>query len=216
MRKIKSDALFVLGIIFIINAILGRYFVLPGYFESLENGSAINGGIPSDVDIWRIARYLLWAYSFKLGIYFIIIATLIKANVSRVKLILFSLFGLFYISLAYVPIPKYSSLFFGLGGAIMTIAIVMLVNKLGRLRSESYHETAIGIDLKIIGYFFFSMATYNLCPLLGVKGFALEPEKMIAYGAQTDAISFANHILIELVLGWVFVFIELLKENFEN
>jgi len=53
------------------------------------------------------------------------------------------------------------------------------------------------------GYFFFAMATYTLCPLLGVKAFALTPEKMIEYRLQQEAASFAFHILIELVLGWL-------------
>ena len=53
------------------------------------------------------------------------------------------------------------------------------------------------------GYFFFAMATYSLCPLMGVKAFALSPETMIQYGPQGEAASSAFHILIELVLGWV-------------
>ena len=57
----------------------------------------------------------------------------------------------------------------------------------------------------MIGYFFFGMASYTLCPLLGVKAFALEPEKMIQYGLQSEAASFAFHLLIELVLGWIFI-----------
>jgi hypothetical protein len=48
------------------------------------------------------------------------------------------------------------------------------------------------------------MATYTLCPLLGVKAFALAPEKMIQYGLQAEAASFAYHVLIELLLGWLF------------
>jgi hypothetical protein len=38
-----------------------------------------------------------------------------------------------------------------------------------------------------------------------VKTFALSPEKMIRYGLQAEAASFAFHLLIELVLGWLFI-----------
>ena len=63
------------------------------------------------------------------------------------------------------------------------------------------------------GYFFFGMATYTLCPLLGVKAFALSPEKMIQYGLQGEAASFAFHLLIELVLGWIFIALSFRKEK---
>ena len=63
------------------------------------------------------------------------------------------------------------------------------------------------------GYFFFAMATYTLCPFMGVKTFALAPEKMIQYGLQHEAGSFAFHILTELVLGWLFVALSVRSQN---
>ena len=57
------------------------------------------------------------------------------------------------------------------------------------------------------------MATYTLCPLLGVKAFALYPEKMIEFGLQAEAGSFAFHILIELVLGWLFIVLSFRKSS---
>jgi hypothetical protein len=58
-----------------------------------------------------------------------------------------------------------------------------------------YPKTDIKIDFyyRVIAYFFFAMATYNLCPLLVVKAFGLYPEKMIRYGLQSQTISFASH-----------------------
>ncbi|MFC1981440.1 hypothetical protein ACFLVN_04265 [Chloroflexota bacterium] len=75
MRKKTSIILLAVGIMFLINAIFGRYLVLPGYLESLENGSS---GIPDNVGVWKIIRYLMWAYSFKLGIFFIVLGALLK------------------------------------------------------------------------------------------------------------------------------------------
>ena len=57
------------------------------------------------------------------------------------------------------------------------------------------------------------LATYTLCPLMGIKTFALQPEKMINYGLQAEAASFTFHLLIELVLGWLFTFIGYKKER---
>jgi hypothetical protein len=73
----------------------------------------------------------------------------------------------------------------------------------GRAQLPEFQKTAS--DYRMVAYFFFGMATYTLCPLMGVKAFALYPEKMIGYGVQTEAGSFVFHLLIELVLGWVFL-----------
>jgi hypothetical protein len=57
------------------------------------------------------------------------------------------------------------------------------------------------------GYVFFAFATYNLCGFCGMGSFTLYPEKMIRFGLQSQAASQASPILIELVLGWFFIFL---------
>lgn len=120
--------------------------------------------------------------------------------------VLFLLIGFVYIGFAYTDLPYYSSLFYGICGGILTLAIMFLfVNVNVKVNIDvgtikmSPHTRKLFQNL---GYFFLAMAAYNLCPLFGVKCFALQPEKMIAYGLQTQAASFANHIMIELVLGF--------------
>ena len=66
MQKKIGIVLLVLGLLFLLNAIFGRYLVLPGYFQSLEAGVSASQ-IPEDVPIEKVLRYLLWAFSFKLG-----------------------------------------------------------------------------------------------------------------------------------------------------
>ena len=68
-------------------------------------------------------------------------------------------------------------------------------------------------DLRIIGYYFFIVATWNLCRVFGISGYALKPETMIKHGLQPVAITFASHIMIELLLGWLFIFLSIYKEN---
>ena len=62
-----------------------------------------------------------------------------------------------------------------------------------------------------LGFFFLIMAAYNLCPFCGVKCFALYPEKMIEYKLQNEAASFANHIMLELVLGFSFILLSKIR-----
>ena len=65
MPKI-STLLVILGFLFLINAIFGRYLVLPGYLAGLEAGGGTLAGASQVASPLKIARYLLWAYSFKL------------------------------------------------------------------------------------------------------------------------------------------------------
>jgi hypothetical protein len=202
-----------LGILFILNAIFGRYIVLPGYLESLESGSSYGGGVAQDATGWQIARYLIWAYSFKFGIFFIIIGVLLRTNIKLRRIWLYAAGGVVYLALAYIDIPGYHKLLFGIGGGIMSVLIVWILWLLAREHRENQKTGELSTELRIAGYFFLAMATYNMCPLLGIKGFALQPEKMIEYGLQAQAVSFASHVLIELVLGWVFIFLSHLSKR---
>lgn len=187
----------IIGFLFLLNAIFGRYIVLPGYFESLEKGVSAST-IPADVPILKVLRYLLWAFSFKFGMYFILLGFLFMNNRSVKDRILFSVIGLFYISIAYMELPFNYSWFFGFGGTIITISSIALF---WGITKEQTKVIQPGL-LRDLGFFFLVMAAYNLCPFCGVKCFALEPDKMIKYGLQSTAVSFANHILVELSLGF--------------
>lgn len=55
-------------------------------------------------------------------------------------------------------------------------------------------------------------ATCNLCPFMGVRIFGHYPEKMIRYGLQSEAASFASRLMIELFLGWIFIFLSYLRK----
>jgi hypothetical protein len=80
-------------------------------------------------------------------------------------------------------------------------------------RNRLTHSDKTTADYRLIAYFFFAMATYNLCPLLGVKTFGLYPEKMIRYDFEAEASAFASRIMIELILGWVFIFLSYRKRH---
>jgi hypothetical protein len=200
------------GIIFLTNAILGRYLVLPGFLSSLEAGSGSIETVSQVVPLWKIIRYLVWAYSFKLGIFFIGVGVLLRSSISTTRFRLILIGGIIYLLFAYIPIPGPYSLFFGIGGSIITVLLVFIF--IGWVRDREHLEgiEKASTDYRLIGYFFFAMATYNLCPLMGVKAFGLYPEKMIRFGLQSEAASFASRIMIELVLGWMFIFLSYCKK----
>ena len=205
MNKKTSAVLICVGIIFLLNAIFGRYLVLPGYLAGLETGGGTLEGASQVTSTWKIVRYLLWAYSFKLGIYFIILGAMFRTEISTARRWMIGVGGFVYIAFAYIPLPEPTSLVFGITGGLMTLLMIFIILRWPseRMKLEDSERTAS--DYRMAGYFFFAMATYTLCPLLGVKAFALSPEKMIQYGLQAEAASFALHLLVELALGWIFI-----------
>jgi hypothetical protein len=83
MDKKLSKIIISLGSLFLLNAIFGRYLVLPGYLAGLEAGGGTLEGASQIASTWNIIRYLLWAYSFKLGIYFIILGATILPPITK-------------------------------------------------------------------------------------------------------------------------------------
>jgi len=213
INKKASIILIGIGLLFLLNAIFGRYLVLPGYLAGLEAGGNTLEGASQVASPWKIVRYLLWAYSFKLGIYSIILGAIARTDMSSGRKWVISVVGFVYIGFAYMPLPEPTSIVFGVAGGVMTLLMIYIFLRWAQKRSqlEEYQKTAS--DYRMTGYFFFGMATYTLCPLLGVKAFALSPEKMIQYGLQAEAASFAFHLLLELVLGWIFIALSFRKEK---
>jgi hypothetical protein len=214
MKNKKASIILIgLGVLFLLNAIFGRYLVLPGYLAGLEAGGNTLEGASQVASPWKIVRYLLWAYSFKLGIYFIILGAIARTDMSSGRKWLIGIVGFVYIGVAYMPLPEPTSIVFGVTGGIMTLLMITIFLRWANERVQLDEHQKMASDYRMAGYFFFGMATYTLCPLLGVKAFALSPEKMIEYGLQTEAASFAFHLLIELVLGWIFIALSVRKEK---
>jgi len=213
MNKELSTILIGFGLLFLLNAIFGRYLVLPGYLAGLEAGGGTLEGASQVASTWKVIRYLLWAYSFKLGIYFIILGAMFRTEMSSARKWMFGIAGFACISFAYIPLPSPTSIVFGIAGGLMTLLMIYIFLRWADERNKLERSERIANDYRMAGYFFFGMATYTLCPLLGVKAFALSPEKMIQYGLQAEAASFAFHLLLELVLGWTFMALASQKET---
>lgn len=213
MNKKLNKIFIILGALFLLNAILGRYIVLPGYLAGLESGSGTLEGATQVASTWKVIRYLLWAYSFKLGIYFIILGAMFRTEMSSARKWMIVFGGFVYIAFAYIPLPSPTSIVFGIAGGLMTLLMIFIVLRWSSERMKLEEPERTVSDYRMVGYFFFGMATYTLCPLLGVKAFALSPEKMIQYGLQAEAASFAFHLLIELILGWIFIALGFRKLN---
>ena len=211
MKK-TGTILICLGALFTLNALVGRYLVLPGFLNYLEAKSQAVQLAPT---LWGVTRYMIWAFSFKLGVFFLIIGASLLAGLNRKRFWLFVAGGILYVALAYVLMPTLYAPLFGLGGWLITLFMVYIIWHWARTRPGQSESLQLVSDLRMIGYFFLVMATYNLCPLCGVSAFALTPAKMIQYGRESMAVTLASHILIELVLGWFFLFLSHYKQRVE-
>ena len=128
MQHGKKSTIFIgIGILFLANAIIGRYIVLPGFLAGLEAGRGTIEAVQQTVPVWKIVRYLVWAYSFKLGIYLIIVGTLLRSSITPGRFRLIWVGGIVYLSVAYLPLPGPYPLFFGIGGSMITLFLVLII-----------------------------------------------------------------------------------------
>jgi hypothetical protein len=207
-KKTTGKIMFGIGILFILNAIFGRYLVLPGYLSYLERGKIST--VPREMDarlVIGMVKTVVWMFSFKLGALFALIGASLYAHVQSRRIWLFTLGFFLYLVFMVIPIPGPYSIAFGIGGGFIALLFFMIIHYWARYRTERGGEDTTVSDLRMVGYVFFAFATYNLCGFCGVGSFAIYPEKMIRFGLQSQAASQASHILIELVLGWFFIFL---------
>jgi hypothetical protein len=167
--KKGSVVLIILGFLFLLNAIFGRYLVLPGYLAGLEAGGDTLKGARQVASTWKIIRFLLWGYSFKLGIYFIILGAMVRTDMSSGRKWVIGVGGFVYIGFAYMPLPAPTSIIFGVAGGIMTLLMIYIFLRWASERNGLQDGEKTASDYRMAGYFFFGMATYTLCPLSGVK-----------------------------------------------
>ena len=141
------------------------------------------------------------------------IGALLKVSIPSARFWLLVGGGILYLLLAYTPLPGPYPRFFGIGGGLITVLLIFIFMRWSEERNRLNDADKNAADFRLIAYFFFAMATYNLCPLLGVKTFGLYPEKMIRYDLEAEASAFASRIMIELILGWVFIFLSYRKRH---
>ena len=164
MNKKLSTILIGIGFLFLINAIFGRYLVLPGYLAGLESGGGTLEGAAQVASTWKVIRYLLWAYSFKLGIYFIILGAMFRTEMSSARKRVVGIGGFVYIAFAYIPLPGPTPIVFGIAGGLMTLLMIFIILRWSSERTKFEEPERTASDYRMAGYFFFGMATYTLCP----------------------------------------------------
>jgi hypothetical protein len=163
-----------------------------------------------------IALWLLWVYSFRLGMVLAIVAGALYSGVGRRGILLLVVGAIAYLATCYLPFVDYSPRYYGILGTGILIVFLLLVRDWALRRRTVAGPARVACDLRIAGYFFLVMATWSLCGIFGIVTYALQPEAMIARGLQPAAQMLTSHVMAELTLGWCLLLAASRKDRVEN
>lgn len=213
MVKSKSgNILVIFGLCLIAFYLVVRLFYIQGISDALAKAQVYGLGNTESKDVsGYLFAYIVWSYSFKLGMFLTIIGCSLKAGMENHSIFLFIIGGILYLSLCYIPIGYYP-IFFGIQGTITIFLFLFIVWYWMKKRPQLDKTERYASDFRLIGYYFFIVATWNLCGVFGIATYALKPEIMIKHGLQSKAIMLASHVMIEFLLGWLFIFLSMYKE----
>jgi hypothetical protein len=215
----RGNVLIAVGGLFVAYYLVARWFLFRDHTAALVlrdslsqiKQSGVVGFLSAHVSSYLIA-YLIFAYAFKLGVVLLLIGGALKTKMESGGIWLFAIGGIVYLALSYIPIG-YSPLYFGVQGIAILLLFLLIVWLWMKKRPELDELAKTAGDYRIVGYFFFIVATWNLCGIFGLAAFALKPEMMIEHGLQPNAITMTSHVMIELLLGWMFIFLAMYKES---
>ncbi len=151
--------------------------------------------------------FLSFGFGFPLGVAICASGMFMASESSTVKRVVFILTALI-IALSAILVPGIagrapSPLFFGTGGYIILLLVLVTIWLWGRHRASLSPQARTGADLQGAGYLCFAIVAWNLCGLGGLPSFALDPEKMLATGSRGFAIGQMKSIMVVLVAGWL-------------
>jgi hypothetical protein len=196
----------VIGLALLVYAVLGNYFVLPGYRQFLKHGSPRAGEPGIDfVLVWGAAKTILWMLSFHIGAFCLALAALTaRGQAVRSFRRWFAVGALVWIGLWAIPsLPgPYSEFFAGVGIVIVTmIALVFAGVTADAPQARSIPGTARGGHWLIASCFFFALATWDMCGLGSVGGI-LHPADEVRAASQSLVVAQATKLIIEIAIAW--------------
>jgi hypothetical protein len=162
--------------------------------------------VPSKVQITEITAhgdkivYFVWSFSAPIASILTGIGILlyVKAKGSRIALFalgifLVFLFAGFFLLAPDVNIPHYPK-FFGITGGLMLVLFLLVMWFWAKKRANLKGLARTGADFHLVSYVFFLLATWYLCGTFSAL-------------FKISKIRSPVHIMIFLLLGWVFLFL---------
>jgi len=168
-------------------------------------------GSPALISQWSqalnigLAPFFLWAFSVPIGVLLTGIGMLVYADAKPGRVRAFGI-GMFlavllidFILRGYLLQTKaHFPWFYGLFGALILIIFLFLIWNWAKRRKKLQGEAQLAVDLQLVGYAFFMIATWFICGALGVQ-FSESLSKFIPKSPM--------NIMLNLFLGWLFLFL---------
>lgn len=105
----------------------------------------------------------------------------------------------------------HSRWYFGIGGGLLLVLIFAVGWLWAQQRQQHDKAYRLVLDLRGAGYFFFALATWNTCGILGMPGYALYPARSMSVHAYPFIIGQSKVVMLYLILGWVFILLSHLR-----
>lgn len=197
----------VVGVLLLAYAVVGNWVALPGYKRFLEHGHSSGGG-GDGVDfalIWGAVRTIVWMLSFHLGAFCVAVAALAaRGEAVRTFRRWFIAGALLWIGVWTIPtLPgPYAAFFAGTGVVIMAAIVAVFARATAGARgSGDFFAGFRGGEWRIASYFFFALATWDICGLGSVGGI-LDPDGATRAASQTLIVAQTSKLIVEFMLAW--------------
>ena len=146
-------------------------------------------------------------FAFPVGLLLIVLAGLLNGESKRkyyFLLILIVLLGALLVIIwpSFVG-REYSAIYFGYSGGLLLVLIFCVGWFWAQQRQNCEPSNRKVIDLKGTSYFFFALATWNICGVIGMPGYALYPERSLAVDAYPFIIGQVKVVMLYFVLAWL-------------
>jgi hypothetical protein len=211
-RHRAGIAVGLLGVCFLVFYLAVR-LVFMGQLDAAVAEADVHGiGDMLDKLSGPILIWVMWAYSFRVGMFLAVIGGALHSGMGKRELRLLAAGGAAYLASCYVPFVDYSARYYGVLGTAILVLFLVLVWDWVRRRPTLSAAARTASDLRMVGYYFLVTATWSLCGIFGIVTYALQPQIMLARGLQPAAIMLTSHVMAELTLGWFFLFLATRKE----
>ena len=203
--SVRGRIWIVVGLALLVYAVLGNYFVLPGYRQFLKYGnpSANEPGIDFAL-MWGAAKTILWMFSFHIGAFCLAWAALTARGQAvgsfRRWFAVGAIVWLVLWAIPSLPGP-YAEFFAGVGIVIVVMIVIVFAGATASALQARSSLAIHGGHWQIASYFFFALATWDMCGLGSVGGI-LHPADEVRAASQSLVVAQTTKLIIEIAIAW--------------
>ena len=154
-------------------------------------------------------EHFFYIAGFEAGIVLFMAGSLVHSLARNIRIFWSGIAGvLVFAGIFILPLlfgQEHTPIFFMVGEILLVVVTVLVVWFWSRERTLIDLRYRGPADLKMTGYLFLILATWNFCRLGGMPFFSLYPDKMMIFQTLPGAIVHTRLLLVYFILGWFFV-----------